>query len=400
MKKSIFFLLISFAIVGAKAQTFDWGTAKWNIQDGWIYNDIDDFNNTGLVLTYSNPANYTLTFVNVIALSYDVYIDDATEPVEASSSAQASAVIRFSSPFVEGHKYHVVTKKAVLVQANIATFKTDTISINTDSYSISFEILGPELVNTINVEGYMSLANVSQDDDLTYSLVDVESIKKDLEINDIEQALVYGLQANGVYVPYEWYGPDYFDGWRDADGDYTTWNGGYNRYASQNAYYAVYCIKINETADSIKYYYYDFWKEYDPDESDEIGGSGIDGNVKRRVPETSFNSVIWDWDNGDGTTTQYRRSYRCDEGKDYKASFAIIANKKYVLINATLHFVSLEDYENYTGINKLTTSDNSLIATEYFTLGGARVTHPQNGIFIVKKKYADGKVKASKILMK
>ena len=46
------------------------------------------------------------------------------------------------------------------------------------------------------------------------------------------------------------------------------------------------------------------------------------------------------------TTYKYRRNYRCDEGSDYKASFVVKANNKYVLINATLHFVSIEDYNN------------------------------------------------------
>ena len=68
--------------------------------------------------------------------------------------------------------------------------------------------------------------------------------------------------------------------------------------------------------------------------------------VKRRLPDTHINRVIWDWDNGDGTTTKFTRTYRCDVGSDYKASFVVKTSEKYVLINATMHFVSEEDYLN------------------------------------------------------
>ncbi len=119
---------------------------------------------------------------------------------------------------------------------------------------------------------------------------------------------------------------------------------------------AVYSIKINETCDTIKYYFYDYWKEYNPEESDTMGGSGIVTPVKSRVPavagirkapDTHYNYVIVDWyDEENDTTYQYRRNYRCDVGSDYKASFVVKTIDKYVLINATMHFVSIEDYNN------------------------------------------------------
>ena len=57
-----------------------------------------------------------------------------------------------------------------------------------------------------------------------------------------------------------------------------------------------------------------------------------------------------------GTVTQYRRNYRCEEGKDYKASFIYVANRKSVVLNATLHFVSQEAYIEY--LNSLTNEKN------------------------------------------
>ncbi len=354
MKKLLLTLFIAFlSLTGATAKDFEWGTATWNIQDGWVFENFEDYNQEGVVLSYPNPANYSLTFLNIIAINYDVYIDGAEEPVEGFSSRQAGTDIRLSFDFLEGHSYKVVTKEAILVQANLATYVTDTLSINnTDSYSISFSIKGPELVKTIDVEQRMSLAIIDQDNPLTFSELDANSIFSLLGISSADEAMVIGLQANGAYVTKDWYGPGYFDGWRDADGDYTLWGGGYNNWAKHNAYPAVYSIKLNETCDTVKYYFYDYWRIYDPSEDGEIP---VVGTSKQRVhalispfkaPETHFNNVIWDWDDGEGNITKYRRSYRCDEGNDYKASFVIKANNKYVLINATMHFVSIEDYNN------------------------------------------------------
>lgn len=396
--KKFLLLIISVIALNVNAQTFEWGTAEWNVQDGWVFNDQADFDNTGLILTFPNPAGYNLTFLNIVAVNADVFVDDSTEPKEASASAQMGTAARFSFPFVEGHKYKVVTKENLLVQANLATYTTDTLSRNFDSYTISFEIQGPELVNTINVEATMSLAITDQNDPITASEIDVEGIKKDLGISDIAEATIYGLeQTTGQYVPFEYYGPGYFDGWKDNDGDYTNWNGGWNRFAGHNAYPAVYCVKINEAADSITYFFYDYWRDYNPDEDTEIGGSGITP-TKRRVPETSYNSVVWDWDNGDGTTTKYVRNYRCNEGQDYKASFVITANKKYVQINATMHFVSIEDYLN--SINSLTDDNVRVTSTEVFSLSGARIAQPQHGINIIKQRLANGSVKTTKIFVK
>lgn len=396
MKKFYLLLIFSLAAFTSQAQTFQWGTAEWNIQDNWVFNDIVDYENTRVVLTYPNPANYKLTFLNVVAVACNIFVDDATEPVEFKATAQASTAVDISYPFVEGHKYRIVTTGSALVQANLATYTTDTLSMNSDSYSISFSILGPELVNTFDVEGTMSLAITDQNWDLTYSLLDVNAIKESLGISDISEATIYGLQSNGSYVPYEYYGPGYFDGWRDADGDYTLWSGGYNHFAGHNAYPAVYSIKITEDADSIYYFFYDYWKEYDPEDSGETGGSGMQG--KQRAPKTSYNSIIWDWDNGDGTITQYNRLYRVDEGKDYKGSYLIKADKKYVLINATMHFVSIDDYNAH--INNLSSEGKQIVSTEYYTLSGARTSQPQHGLNIVKNRFADGSVKATKIFVK
>lgn len=344
MKKLLLTLIVALAATsGLKAQTWQWGTASWNIEDGAVFDGIADFNEKGgVVLTYTNPADFYLTFLNVIAVSYDLYVDDATEAIEEVTSAQGSTNVQFKYSFVEGHKYKIVTTGAVLVQANLATYSTDTLSENTtDSYSISFTIKGPELVKTIEVEGYQSLSITDQNEQLTYSLLDTEAIKQALGVSDISEAAAYGLNLNGSYNVHH---ADYYDGWRDADGEYTPYNGGWDKYNSRNAYLPVYSIKLTEGVDSILYYFYDYWRVYNPDESGETGGSGVTATSRLQAPDTHNNSVIWDYDNGDGTTTQYTRSYRVDEGQDYKASFAIVANKKYVIINATLHFLSQEDY--------------------------------------------------------
>lgn len=401
--KKIYFLLLLIASTfsTANAQTFEWGTATWNIPDGKVFENIDEFNVDGLVLTYPNPTNYTLTFFHVIGVNYDLYVDDATEPLKEQASARGNTVVNFDYPYVDGHKYKIVTTGAVLVSIIPLTLPItpDTLSLNTDSYTLSFEIKGPELVKTIDVDAKMSLAITDQNADLTFSLIDVNAVTSALGVGSIAEANIYGLRPSGAYVTYEWYGPDGFDGWRDADGEYTNWGGGYNHLDGHNAYPAVYCIKINQTCDSITYFFYDYWKEYDPDAGNEMGGGSVVTPVKRRAPETSYNSVIWDWvDEEDGTTYQYTRMYRCNEGEDYKASFAIVANKKMVKINATLHFVSQEDY--LTGINTLKPTEAEVVATEYYSVGGVRLSSPQRGINIVKSRLADGRTVTRKVLVR
>ncbi len=395
MKKFLLAFVVAIATVaGAHAQSWEWGTAVWNIEDGRVFADIDELNGEGIILTYPNPTDYTLTFLNIVAINYDLYVDDATEPLQETASAQASTVVTFGYRFVEGHKYKIVTRKAFLAQANLATYQTDTLSVNdTDSYTISFSIKGPELVKTIEVEGTQALTIVDQEYDLTYSLVDVEGIKSALGIGDISEARTYALNTNGSYCEYEWYGPDYFDGWRDADGELTTWYGGYNQYDHHNAYPAVYSIQLSEGADSVYYYFYDYWKEYDPNEADETGGSSVVSSGKRRAPETSYNSVIWDWDNGDGTVTQYQRNYRTDEGKDYKAGFIFIANGKSVVLNATLHFVSQEDYATYLANDVKEIPAANQNGTEgIYSLSGVRLNGLQKGVNIVRTKEGVKKV--------
>ena len=310
---------------------------------GHGYDGVDALNAEGIVLTYPNPANYTLTFLNIISVDYNLYIDDATVPVTAVATAQGSTAVVFDYNYVEGHSYKIETTAAHLSQVNLATYTTDTLATDDTSYTISFVVNGPDLVKTIEVEGTMALTIVDQNAQLTYSLLDTQDIAQALGIDDLSQAQVYGLNLNDSYNTHH---ADYYDGWRDADGEYTTWNGGYNTYAGHNAYPAVYCIKITSEADSILYYFYDYWKVYNPDDPDSTGGSGVQSR-SNKAPETSYHSILWDWDNGDGTTTTYTRFYRTDEGKDYKASFAIVANKRMVRIDATLHFVSQEDYATY-----------------------------------------------------
>ena len=340
-------VLIAAALTGAKAQvTFEWGTPTWNIQDGWVFNSIEDFNQSGVVLTYPNSSGYTLTFLNIIAVDYLVYQDNAEVPDTAVATCQAGTAVDMDYPFIEGHDYKLVTTGAVLAQANLATYTTDTLSINNDSYSISFTIKGPELVKTIDVEQNMSLAIIDQEDPLTFSLIDTQSVLDALGVSSIYDTTIYGLRTNGAYVPYEYYGPDYFDGWRDADGEYTTWQGGWNSLDGHNAYPAVYSVKLNQTCDTVKYYFYDYWRDYDPEESDTMGGSTIQQVNRRKAPDTHYNFQIVEWpDEENDTVYYYRRNYRCDEGQDYKASFAVKGNNRLVRINATLHFLSIEDYE-------------------------------------------------------
>lgn len=371
------FIVALTTVTGLQAQDFVWGTASWNIEDGRVYENIDEFNAEGLVLTYTNPADYYLTFLNIIAVDYNIFVDDATEPIKEVATGQGSTIIPFSYEFVEGHKYKIVTTGAILAQANLATYKTDTLSSVKDSYTISFTIKGAELVKTIDVDATMALTITDQENPLTYSLIDVNSIKTLLGIQDISEAKVYGLNLNGSFNEHH---ADYYDGWRDADGEYTYYWGGWDRYHGHNAYPPVYSIQITETADSIHYFFYDFWKEYDPNDPEEIGGGSVES---RRAPQTSYNSILWEWDNGDGTTTTYRRSYRCDEGKDYKASFIILANKKAVQINATLHFVSQEDYQTII-TNIASVKANNQTATLIYNINGTRQNGLQKGLNIVK----------------
>ncbi|MBR3513549.1 MAG: DUF5115 domain-containing protein [Bacteroidaceae bacterium] len=353
MKRHLLTLIVALtALCQASAQTtFQWGTATWNFEDGTVFQSIDDLKQAGITLTYPNPSNFTLTFFNAIPVSYDLYVDDATEPIKDSASGHGSTTVSFTGKhadqYVEGHRYRIVTTGAALVQVvpvDLATYSTDTLSTDNTSYSISFEIKGPELVKTIDVESSMSLSITSQDYDLTYSLIDTKEVCSLLGISSISEAAVWGLNVNGSYNPYF---RDPFDGWRDADGEYTVWGGNAFSQLGHNAYPAVYCIKLNETADTVSYFFYDYWREYDPNENDSIGGGTIVQQAPRRAPDTHYNRIVWDWDNGDGTTTKYTRNYRVDEGQDYKASFAIIANQKMVRVNATMHFLSQEAYAEW-----------------------------------------------------
>ncbi len=381
MRKHLLTLFVALgSLISANAQSFEWGTATWTIEDGAVFEDIEEFQGAGLTLSYPNPTDYTLTMFNMVAVGFDLFIDDAPEPIKAVATSRASTDVLFDYPFAEGHKYKIVTTGSVLVQVNIATFSTDTLTTNTDSYQISFTIKGPELVQTIDVEGIMSLSIIDQEWLLTYSYIDPASILSPLGASSMDEVKVYGLNPNGSYNEHFM---DYYYGWHDADGGFTTWGGGWDQFNGHNAYPAVYGMQLNETCDTLKYYFYDYWREYDPNEEEQTGGGVISTVNRRFAPETTYNSVIWDWENEDGSTTQYRRNYRVNEGQDYKASFIFIANKKSVQLNATMHFVSQEAYDEFiSGVNKVVSNDNGEEAI--YDLNGVRLPALRKGINIVK----------------
>lgn len=399
MKKTLLsFVVALLTVTGVSAQEWEWGTAKWNIEDGASYEGIADFNaKGGLVLSYPNPTDFYLTFLNIIAVTYDVQVDDATEVIQYTSTAQAGTDVAMTYPFIEGHTYHIRTTSAVLAQANLATYQTDTLSVSTDSYSISFSIDGPKFVKAFDVEATMSLAITDQNTIPTISKVDTTAIKNELGISSLSEAEVYALNPDGSYIGYEWHA-DVFDGWRDADGDYTNWGGGYDQYHGRNAFLAVYSIKLNATADSVSYYFYDRWSDYVEKTDSVVGGSGVEGTeVKAKAPVTNNQTIVWELEDEDGTIYKYNRNYRCEEGKDYKASFVYIANKKLVRLNATLHFVSQEDYDGYIQSVEDVAAPAIAPATEgIYSLSGVRLNSLQKGINIVKS--ADGSTR--KVLVK
>ena len=328
----IYMTLLDCDSYGTYSDRFVWRTAQWNIKDSMVYNNINEFDAARFSIIFPNPTGYNMTNYHAIYVGYDIYVDDATEPIKASSSAQAGTSVMIDYRFPEGHTYRIVTTKTMLICANLHTYTTDTLSVNYDSYSITFTINGPELQKTIDVEAHMSLAITNQEYTKTVSKVDAADICATLGISDISEAVMHPLSPNGSYCDHM----DYFDWWRDADGEFTNCNGGYNSIFRHDAYPAVYCIKINDSADSVTYYFYDYWKEHVPEEGGEAGGSMVS-----RAPQTSYNSVIWDWINEDGSVTQYKRSYRVDEGKDYQSNVMYVANGKSVIVRATMHFIPL-----------------------------------------------------------
>lgn len=358
---------------------FTWGTATWNTADNAVYDGIEAFEAAGLTLSYPNPSGFALNFLNVLLVEFDLFVDGSTEPIKATSSAQGSTDVLISYPFVEGHQYKIVTTKAQLCQANLSTYTTDTLTTNEDSYSISFTINGPALQKTIDVEGWMSLAIVNQDYTKTISTVDVADICATLGISDISEATMHALRPNGSYCDYM----SYFDWWRDADGDFTPYNAGYNSVFGHNAYPAVYCIKVNETADTVTYYFYDYWTVI------EEGDDNQGGSIVTRAPQTVYSNDTVDWENEDGTITQYRRSYRVVEGEDYVSEVMYVANGKSVILRATLHFVSEEEWNEKTAITEAKAEATGIV--EFYSISGARLDALQQGINIVR--YGDGTVR-------
>ncbi len=388
-----FLLSTALLLFGLNVQgqvTFQWGSASWNIEDGRVYENINEFLAETPTLTYENPADYTFTMFTLLAISYDVYVDNATEPVHAASSGRQGTSITLSYDFIEGHDYRIEVQEALLCKGNIVTYTTDTLTTNSDKYSISFRINGPEIVNEYNYEASMSLAILDQEAELTYSELDLASICTDLGINDITEAKLIGLNTNGSYnkafISPD-YGYDFFDGWRDADGGYTVWSGGagggaYDLVGGHNPYPAVYCIKFNETCDTIKYYFYEYRTIYDPEEPGEIPGtgSGVKRNAPLKAPETHYNYTIIEWTDEDGTTTLYRRNYRVDPGSDYKANFILKTDEKAVLIHATMHFVASE-YDP-DSVNSLADKDAESEGIVY-GIDGARKSGLNRGINLV-----------------
>lgn len=354
MKKTLLSLItVLVSFISANAQEtvqFYFGPATWNIEDGRVFKNIEELNAEGVVLTYEYPEeDYVITPLQPVTLDYDLYVDGAEEPIAKTATATRTTTrIVFDDEYLEGHSYKIVTHGVILAQINLGAMPitVDTLVTDDKSYSISFSIEGPQLVKTIDVEATMSLYITDQEWTPTVSAIDTKSICEALEINNIDECNVYGLNGNGSYNTN--YGPYGYDGWRDADGEYTNWGGGWDAGHGRNAYPAVYSIKLNETCDTIQYYFYDYWKEYVPeDTTTQTGGGAIITQVKHRAPQTNYQSMIWDWTNEDGSITQYDRKWRCEEGKDYKASFAFVANKKIVIVNATMHFISIEDYIKY-----------------------------------------------------
>lgn len=370
----------------ADPSVFEWGTATWNTEDGVVYNGIAEFEAAALTLTYPNPTNYALSGLNMLLVNYDLYIDGSEEPVKASASAAPGTLdVAIDYAFVEGHEYRIVTTKSLFTKVNLATFSADTLTTSDESYSISFTVKGPELQKTIEVEAWMSLYITNQNDMKTVSEVDVNEICSALGISDISEAEMHPIRPNGSYCDYM----SYFDWWRDADGDFTTYNSGYNNVFGHNAYPAVYCIKVNEAADSVTYYFYDYWTEIVAEEGESTGGSTI-----TRAPQTVYSNDTVNWDNGDGTYTEYRRSYRVEEGKDYVSEVMYVANMKSVILRATLHFVSVEEWMDKTAIEQASAGVAEPVA--YYSVSGVRQSGLQKGINIVC--YSDGT--ARKVMVK
>lgn len=415
MKKILLsFIVAILTVTRLSAQDVDWtwGTAKWNVEDGVTFDGIEDFNaKEGITLTYPNASEASLMMLHGIAVSCDLYVDDAAEAVQIGGSGRGNGiedvVVSFSYHFIEGHKYRIETTGAMLTYTNIMTRVTDTLSVNNDSYKITFTITGPELVKTIDLESYQALRIIDEKGAevdsaiVTYSLVDTQAITEALGIDDINEAYNYGLDSDGWYVDYEWYGPGYFDGWRDADGDYTRGFGSDNFHGG-NSSLSSYRIQLNVTCDSIFYSFNDSWSEYDPDAPETVPGSGMEGEdagVKARAAGSvpSMNTITWERTDEKGDIIKYTRRYRVDEGGDYKARFVFIANKKYVLLNATLHFLSVDDYDNLTtGVKDVPTPTNAPAIEGIYSLSGARLNSLQKGINIVKS--ADGSTR--KVLVK
>lgn len=390
MKHLLLTTALLLAAVATQAQVqFEWGTASWNIENGRVYENINEYDADPATLIFPNPTGYAFV-ANIIGVDYDIFIDDATTPIKDVASVMNSASVALTYDFAEGHDYRVVVTQSLLAKLNFVTYSTDTVSINTDQYSVSFRINGPEIVNEYNYEASMSLAIMDQEAELTFSEVDLASICKDLGINDITEAKFIGLNPNGSYnktFTSPNYGYDIWDGWHDADGSYTNFWGAdgqvYRNLLGHQPYQPVYCIKFNETCDTIKYYFYDQWREYDPDDTGEtpIVGNEVKAKAPRRAPDTHYNSVIVDWDNGDGTTTKYTRSYRVDPGSDYSAHFMFKVEQKAVLVHATMHFVASEYDPVIDGIasaNKAARHDKRI-----FGLSGARQQSLKKGLNIV-----------------
>ena len=76
MRKFLLSIIITLATtVSASAVDWQWGTPTWNIQDGWEFQNYEDYAQSKIILTYPNPSNYQLNFFQMLAVEYNVYVD-------------------------------------------------------------------------------------------------------------------------------------------------------------------------------------------------------------------------------------------------------------------------------------------------------------------------------------
>lgn len=117
MRKSLLVFLALALALGVQAKEWQWGKPTWNVANGRVYEDVFEVNADGIILTYPNPGKYILTGMNVLSVSYNLYVDDATEPIELYASApRQTTEVSFNYDWVEGHSYRIETTGAAMPQ--------------------------------------------------------------------------------------------------------------------------------------------------------------------------------------------------------------------------------------------------------------------------------------------